>query len=664
MNTPLTPSEKTEKKLSLAFHGRVIDHLGIQMYQSPTAALAEMVSNAWDADAEKVEITLPAAISTAAEIVVHDNGRGMTFADCQTRFLNIGYDRRGGAPVSVSEEKKRPVLGRKGIGKFAGFGIAEVIRVDTIAKATGERTVFELNLSKLRGDKYIEGSTDIEVIGSSGPSEEMRALSGTTITLKSLALKKAQNADQFSRSMSRRFLLAQRASDFVVLVNGNPIPADSDLEDVEFEFPKNYEPSELPTGLKIAPNGWGEENIGGGRMVRWRFLFYSDTIKEDDLRGVSIFANGKLAQRPFAFNITGGISGQQGLEYLSGKVEADYIDEQMSDLIATERQRVNWEHEEAIPLLEWGRNRVEALCKIWKQRRAADKVKAMEDKLAPFASRLNSLQPSERKTVRSALMKLAQVGSLTMKQFEELAEAILTSWDAGRLKELVSALADSPDMTADKLIEVLVEANVLTALNTYEALVTKLEIIEGLRTRIEKNELENAVRDFIAQNPWLVSPQWDTFKKETSLKALIAQLANKKGIKPEEEWDRRIDLLLVSGDQILILEFMQPGKRIDRDHVSRFEYYVETVREFLRGNTGVQFRNCTGYLIANKINNDGAILRMIDGKKDQGLFYLDWETLLMQAERQYAEFLEILRERAPQDSRLKKFQPTQLTTAN
>ena len=53
------------------------------------------------------------------------------------------------------------------------------------------------------------------------------------------------------------------------------------------------------------------------------------------------FANGKLAQRPFDFNITGGISGQQGLEYLSGKVEADYIDSQTTDLIATERQRIN-----------------------------------------------------------------------------------------------------------------------------------------------------------------------------------------------------------------------------------------------------------------------------------------------------------------------------------
>jgi hypothetical protein len=68
----------TGKKLSLAFHGRVIDHLGIQMYQSPTAALAELVSNCWDADSEKVEITLPATMSKDAEIMVKDYGSGMT----------------------------------------------------------------------------------------------------------------------------------------------------------------------------------------------------------------------------------------------------------------------------------------------------------------------------------------------------------------------------------------------------------------------------------------------------------------------------------------------------------------------------------------------------------------------------------------------------------
>ena len=40
-----------KNKLFLRFHGRIIDSLGIQMYQSPVAAVAELIANAWDADA-------------------------------------------------------------------------------------------------------------------------------------------------------------------------------------------------------------------------------------------------------------------------------------------------------------------------------------------------------------------------------------------------------------------------------------------------------------------------------------------------------------------------------------------------------------------------------------------------------------------------------------
>ena len=641
------------RTLELAFHGRVIDHLGIQMYQSPTAALAELVSNCWDADAEKVEIILPAIMSKGAEIVVKDDGTGMTFEACQQRFLNVGYDCRGGQAKASSGEKNRPVLGRKGIGKFAGFGIAEVIRIETIAKSSGERTVFELDLLKLRGTEYIEGSTRIDVLSDSGPSEEMRAMHGTTVTLRSLALKKAQNADQFARSMSRRFLLAQRVSDFQVLVNGQPIPEDADLANVEFDFPRDYEKSEEPAGLTVDHHGWGIEDIGDGRLIRWRFVFYEDTIKDDELRGVSVFANGKLAQRPFSFNITGGISGQQGLEYLAGRVEADYIDSLKNDLIATERQRINWEHEDAIPLLDWGKKRIDDLCRIWKRRRAAEKLKAMENRIAPFSARLTALQPSERKTVRSALSKVAQVSALTTRQFEELGEAILTSWEAGRLKELVSTIANSPEMSAERLVDVLVEANVLTALSTFEVVKTKVSIIDGLERLIERGELENAVRDYIAQNPWLVSPRWETFRKEISLKKLLEQVAAEKKIDPAQ-WERRIDLVMASGETILVLEFMQPGKTLDRDHLSRYEYYINTVREHLRANSGFGYTRCVGYLIASKVTKDPAVVRSLEQRAREDMLCMDWATLLATAELQYQEFLEILRERVPEDERLKE----------
>ena len=61
-------------------------------------------------------------LSGDSEIVVQDNGIGMTFAECQDLCLNVGRNHR----VEEDTDKGpagRLVLGRKGIGKLADFGI-------------------------------------------------------------------------------------------------------------------------------------------------------------------------------------------------------------------------------------------------------------------------------------------------------------------------------------------------------------------------------------------------------------------------------------------------------------------------------------------------------------------------------------------------------------
>src|SRR5437868_6550008 len=112
------------KLLKISFHGQILDHLGIQMCQSPVAALAELISNAWDAEAEVVKILLPADVKTGSAFTIADNGVGMTFNECEQRYLKVGANRRE-KPDAYTAGKHRPVLGRKGIGKFAGFGIAK-----------------------------------------------------------------------------------------------------------------------------------------------------------------------------------------------------------------------------------------------------------------------------------------------------------------------------------------------------------------------------------------------------------------------------------------------------------------------------------------------------------------------------------------------------------
>lgn len=117
----------------------VLNHLGRKLYRSFLTVLGEAVSNAWDADATNVWIYLDIDKNT---MVIKDDGQGMSKDDFQDKFLKIGYSKR--KEGSRSPKRKRPFIGRKGIGKLALLSCAERITV----------------VSKVRGERYIGGVID------------------------------------------------------------------------------------------------------------------------------------------------------------------------------------------------------------------------------------------------------------------------------------------------------------------------------------------------------------------------------------------------------------------------------------------------------------------------------------------------------------------------
>lgn len=100
--------------LSLKFDPKTIEHLGVKMYATLPPALAELISNAYDADASEVTITFLEQNGTPKAITVEDNGTGMSLKDIQGKFLVIGRNRReeGDSP---SAKFGRLATGKKGL---------------------------------------------------------------------------------------------------------------------------------------------------------------------------------------------------------------------------------------------------------------------------------------------------------------------------------------------------------------------------------------------------------------------------------------------------------------------------------------------------------------------------------------------------------------------
>ena len=638
----------SSKELELIIKPQIIRLLGIQMYQKPADVISELIANSWDADAEKVEIEISDGM-----VEVLDNGNGMTFDQCQNYYLNVGRDRRLDTKNDKSERLDRPVLGRKGIGKFAGFGIAKNIEVETISIANGETTHFSMDLEKiLEFDKTGNDQKIINVSKYSEPDEKNKDEHKTIIRL---ILKDDINKiqeSQLKEDISRRFLLTQQHGIFSIYV-GKEIVSYNFEKDLEYVFPKDLNDDELkkfPAFNKIS-DGWAEETIEGG-TVYWRLGYFEDTIKEEELRGISVFARGKLAQKPFFFDLTGGISAQESLEYLTGQVKIDLIDTGENDLISTERQRINLQSSLGTIIKIWGQELVKQAGSIWKARRSDARIRELENKVGKFKDRLDKLPASERKTVKSVLMKIANFTRLGQKRFEEWCGDILTSWETGRLRGLLEEIANNESIDAAQMLGILQEAQVLTSLNIAESIKTKIVAIAELKKLVDSKDLENSIRDYIYDNPWLIHPRWESYKKETAVSHVISD-SGKTNLDKDGIFSGRVDLALSSGDDLLLIEFMRPSLKLDRDHIDRLNNYVSDIRVIIEHETGLTLRRLSSaYIVADSHDMDIFIAEKIKNIKEHNIFILTWDTLISQAIKQWQDQLEILKQNNRTDSRI------------
>lgn len=337
-------SEK--EPLRLLYGGSIVVQLGSQLYPSVTAAVAELVSNAWDADARNVWVTVPFHDDWQggdSTIQVLDDGVGMSRREAQFKYLVVGRERR------VEEQRDRTprgrlLHGRKGIGKLAAFGTGrrlEVVTQQSKAKPVG----FRLDYERLRTLEPAESAEVEEVDAEPLTDPAGRPLAhGTRVRLAALQPRRRPSESRFMLSMRRRFSLD--ASEMKVFVNGEPL-ARFDME-FQYRFPKDA----APAGVEVGEDGLGIELVDSGdgqqREVRWWIGFTEKPVRDEILQGVSVLVRGKQAQRPFKFERTRGTQGQLGFEYLVGEVHADWIDDGLDeddDLIASNRDALQLEDE-------------------------------------------------------------------------------------------------------------------------------------------------------------------------------------------------------------------------------------------------------------------------------------------------------------------------------
>lgn len=132
--------------------------IGRDLITDDFIAVFELVKNSYDAYAKNVDIVI-----NDNEIIIADNGNGMTLSDLKDKWLFVAYsEKKDGIPESEDEKKesyrdkiqeKRHFAGAKGIGRFSSDRLGGKLSIITRKKDLNKVEQIEVDWSKFEKDQ-------------------------------------------------------------------------------------------------------------------------------------------------------------------------------------------------------------------------------------------------------------------------------------------------------------------------------------------------------------------------------------------------------------------------------------------------------------------------------------------------------------------------------
>jgi len=316
----LAGKQNIKEPLKFVVAPHIVQDLGLNLYTSLPRVLVEFVANGYDADAESVDITVPkeriqkardvlkkqwelesAEAETPStvqrledrtlprdiEIKIVDTGTGMSREDFRTKFLRAGRRRRQEDGRSHSEGG-RALMGRKGLGKLAGFGVAHFVQVTSRAKGADHATRIELDYEELI---KVTDTNEIPIQEHQLDDPGVLSTGGTEIVLSGLLYEPMKSRlSTIAHAIGDHFAQIDQG-DFVIRLNGDAV------EPSPRKLVWAYPEPERPVTDFVNASVQTDDGTQHSFQYRLRFVEDRKALTGSD-RGVRVYAHKRLAAAP------------------------------------------------------------------------------------------------------------------------------------------------------------------------------------------------------------------------------------------------------------------------------------------------------------------------------------------------------------------------------
>ena len=612
-----------------------IKHLGLQMYSTLPPVIGELVANAWDANATRIEITIPETPidEHTSEITIVDDGIGMSDGDIRQKYLIIGRDRREDEGSDRTPPPlNRPIMGRKGIGKFSAFGIAKEIEIESVRDDHCSRFVMNYD-AMLQSAK--QRRAEFPPLQPSG-----QVTSGTVITLRKITKFRNRriSLSTLRRGLARRFAVVGSQSNFDIVINGAPITVkerdlqrllDTDADGERYLWNYREEEIEPNTGWKVS--GW----IGA--------LDRTTPNLDGVDRGISIMARGKLVQEPFLFHAV--VGQQYALSYLVGELHAEFVDG-LEDTIGTNRNALVWDTDANTKLMDWGKSEVNRIAREWAKKRSEDNERSLQDNKLYQEFRAKASDTGNRRALDLADKLVRQVISKNptadAAEIEPVIQNSLDFIEFDAFLEIAQDLADSDLEDIGRIFNLFQEWEIVEAKEMSRVTEGRITAIEKLERLIEQNALEvPTLHNFLKEFPWVIDPRWTLVDDEVQYSKVLRQHFPEREDLPEG--DRRIDFLCVRESRnLVVVEIKRPGKKVSETELQQIERYVAFMRDHVKKTTDPEFsyQQVVGYLLCGDLVDTYMVRERRDNLERSQIFVRRYTDLLDMVKRIHKDFIQ------------------------
>lgn len=547
------------------------DHLQrIATVRKPILAVAELIWNAVDADADRVDITLHEdAFGGLHSIDVMDNGHGIPYAEAETLFSRLGGSWKQGG--HRSHEKRRILHGKEGRGRFRAFALGRVVDWDVCYNGASGLLSFRLTMVK---DHLKRVQVEDEATAQPGVTR------GVRVTISELerdfrSLREATAAEE----LSQIFALYLKQYPMVSIYYHNTLIDPSSVE----EHAQSYNLPDVVTSE-------GERFAATLDIVEWRMqaerrLYFCNE------EGFPLDDSQPGVQAP-GFSFTAYIrSGYFAKLLAENRLEIANLDVPTSRLLQAAKE-VMREHF---------------------RRRASEKAAGLVEewqraKIYPYQGEpTTAVEEAERQVFNVVALNVNQYlpsFSDADEQTKRFHLRLLRQSIERAPSDLARILTDVLELPLERRQELagLLDRTTLTQIISASKIISdRLEFLQGLEILVFDAEFKHAVRErtqlhrVVAENAWMFGEQYhlsvddqsltEVLRKHVSLKRRdveidepVIRADGSRGI-VDLMFSRNIQLAGSEDREHLIVELKRPDVKIDAEVAAQIESYAFAVAD-------------------------------------------------------------------------------------